>query len=220
MAEIRRGILGGFSGRVGNVVGSSWKGKDIMRALPTSVTNPKTAGQQSQRAKFGIAVKFVSANLAAVNEGFKSQSKGMSAANAAMAYNLKNAVQGDYPQQVLDFSKVQLSRGTLAAPAAVTLLAEENHALTLNWSTSGVTGNPSVNDKLMVSLYNSQTGEAAWYEECATREEGTSMLETPQEWSGQNAEVFCFFVSALPSSELRTTARVSKTTFGGSVELT
>ena len=34
MAEIKKGILGGFSGKVGPVVGANWRGKDIIRSTP------------------------------------------------------------------------------------------------------------------------------------------------------------------------------------------
>jgi hypothetical protein len=34
MGIIKQGILGGFSGKVGNVVGGTWKGIDYMRVLP------------------------------------------------------------------------------------------------------------------------------------------------------------------------------------------
>ena len=52
MAIITRGILGPISGKIGNVVGSSWKGIEILKTLPISVTNPRTAEQMSQRNKF------------------------------------------------------------------------------------------------------------------------------------------------------------------------
>jgi hypothetical protein len=56
MGVIKRGILGGFSGKVANVVGSSWKGIAVIKSLPLSVSNPKTAGQVAQRGKFSQAV--------------------------------------------------------------------------------------------------------------------------------------------------------------------
>ncbi|HJV78940.1 MAG TPA: hypothetical protein VJ602_11205 [Paludibacter sp.] len=34
MAIFSKGILGGFSGKVGNVIGSTWRGKDVLRNLP------------------------------------------------------------------------------------------------------------------------------------------------------------------------------------------
>ena len=41
MAIISQGILGGISGKIGNVVGGSWKGIDYLRIMPASVANPK-----------------------------------------------------------------------------------------------------------------------------------------------------------------------------------
>ena len=52
MGKINQGILGGFSGKVGNVIGGTWKGIDYMRVKPAHVTNPKTEGQVDQRSKF------------------------------------------------------------------------------------------------------------------------------------------------------------------------
>ena len=52
MGKIKQGILGGFKGKVGTVIGASWNGIAYMRGLPQSVKNPKTAAQQAQRAFF------------------------------------------------------------------------------------------------------------------------------------------------------------------------
>lgn len=40
MGTIKKGILGGFSGKVGTVVGGSWKGISYMRSLPQKVKKP------------------------------------------------------------------------------------------------------------------------------------------------------------------------------------
>jgi hypothetical protein len=52
MGKIKQGILGGFKGKVGTVIGSSWNGIAYMRGLAQSVKNPKTAGQTTQRGFF------------------------------------------------------------------------------------------------------------------------------------------------------------------------
>ena len=49
MGKIKQGILGGFKGKVGTVIGASWNGIAYMRGLPQSIKNPKTAAQQAQR---------------------------------------------------------------------------------------------------------------------------------------------------------------------------
>lgn len=70
MAVIKRGILGGFSGKIGNVVGSSWKGVDVIKSLPLSVANPQTAAQTTQRNKMTTAVRFSRILLAAIIQPF------------------------------------------------------------------------------------------------------------------------------------------------------
>ena len=52
MGKIKQGILGGFKGKVGTVIGASWNGIAYMRGLPQSIKNPKTTAQQAQRAFF------------------------------------------------------------------------------------------------------------------------------------------------------------------------
>lgn len=56
MAVLKQGILGGFSGKIGNIVGSSWKGIAVMKTKPLSVANPQTAGQVTQREYFSDVV--------------------------------------------------------------------------------------------------------------------------------------------------------------------
>ena len=63
MGIIKRGILGGFSNKVGNVVGSSWKGIATMRVLPLSVANPRTASQIAVRTAFSKITALASAGL-------------------------------------------------------------------------------------------------------------------------------------------------------------
>ena len=45
MGKIKSGILGGFNGKVGSVIGASWKGISYMRGIAQSIKNPKTDAQ-------------------------------------------------------------------------------------------------------------------------------------------------------------------------------
>ena len=58
MGIINQGILGGFSGKVGPVVGFHWKSKYYIRARAAKVSNPRTLKQQEQRGKFATAFSF------------------------------------------------------------------------------------------------------------------------------------------------------------------
>lgn len=80
MARIKRGILGGFQGKVANVVGSSWKGIETMRSLPLSVLNPRTAAQVGNRTRFGslstLGAAILTSIIKPLNDRFAQQMSG------------------------------------------------------------------------------------------------------------------------------------------------
>ena len=52
MGRIKQGILGGFSGKVGTVVGASWKGKAYMRGMPQHYTQAQNVALQNERSNY------------------------------------------------------------------------------------------------------------------------------------------------------------------------
>lgn len=65
MAKITQGILGPVSGKVGNVVGGSWKGVDYVRGYIIPA-NPKTSLQTENRDKFAEIVRLSKAMLSSL----------------------------------------------------------------------------------------------------------------------------------------------------------
>lgn len=66
MAVIKSGILGGLSGSIGNVTGSSWKGISVLRTKPLSVANPNTPAQQAVRTPWASLTKLGSSITGAI----------------------------------------------------------------------------------------------------------------------------------------------------------
>ena len=70
MGKIKQGILGGFKGKVGTVIGASWNGIAYMKGLPQSQKDPKTAAQMAQRNYFreiqGLAGQLTAEQLASL----------------------------------------------------------------------------------------------------------------------------------------------------------
>lgn len=60
MAEIELGILGGVRGKVGTVVGSTWRGKNVIRSKPRKSRRQASDKQVDQRRKFKIVANFLS----------------------------------------------------------------------------------------------------------------------------------------------------------------
>lgn len=74
MGTYKQGILGPFSGKVGQVVGSFWRGVPYMRSLAPNIHNPQTASQMEVRGKFAAASKTLSPFLVPVRAGFHPRS--------------------------------------------------------------------------------------------------------------------------------------------------
>ena len=132
MGTIKKGILGAFSGKVGNVVGASWKGIAYMRSLPAHVKNPRTLAQRTQRSKFSLALEVIQPLLPVIKQGWKLHANKQSAFNAAMSYTIFNAILGEYPDYSVDYSKLIISRGNLTGAADFAATPSANGA-TINW---------------------------------------------------------------------------------------
>jgi hypothetical protein len=113
MGKIPQGILGGFSGKVGNIIGASWKGIAVIKARPLSVANPKTAGQVMQRGKMKALVAFARLILAVIikplNDRFASKESGY---NKFVSQNM----QAVNSTGVIDSTKLIIATGKMQAP--------------------------------------------------------------------------------------------------------
>jgi hypothetical protein len=121
MGVIKRGILGGFSNKVGNIVGSTWKGRAVIKSLPLSVANPRTTPQVSQRSKFaGISV-FASLILSSWVKPLWDRFAGdISGYNAFCKENIVHVSSAG----VVDYSSVVFSKGKMVVPTIDTIVAD------------------------------------------------------------------------------------------------
>lgn len=148
MGRISQGILGGFSGRVGIVVGSNWKTVHYMRALAVSVNNPRTDKQQHQRTKFGMTVAFLKAINPYIRVGYKDYTRRQSSFNAAMSYIIRNAVKGEGLNLSIDYAKVLVSRGSLM-PAFNAKSTVAGNKVTFTWTDNSGMGDARGTDVAM-----------------------------------------------------------------------
>ena len=195
MGTIKQGILGGFSGKVGTVVGGNWKGIDYMRSKASKVSNPNSKAQKDQRSKFSLILSFLQPITEFVKVGFKDYAIKMTAFNSAMSYNVKNAITGVYPDYSIDFSQALVSRGSLAGalnPEAASAAAGE---VTFTWDDNSAETNANVDDLTMVLVLNQDKKEAVFTTEGSTRSAGTQVLTVPDSYSGDTGECFIAFIS-------------------------
>lgn len=170
MGIIKRGILGGFSKKVANVVGSSWKGIAYMRSLPLSVANPRTPAQQLERSKFKVMSILASSLLSNVIRQFWNH-----LATRMSGYNLfvkTNIVHFD-PVGALDYSQLQLSIGSLTpAPLTNCEVDSGNGTVEFDWDTSIPSGGGATTDNVRCVLIDTTDGKAVYMSGFSQRQAG------------------------------------------------
>ena len=194
MGNIKQGILGGFSGKVGTVIGSNWKGINYMRAIAPSIRDARTAKQLAQREQFKLVLGFLRSVQSYVRVGFKMYATRQTAFNAAMSYTMRNAVKGASQDVSIDYSKVMVSRGSLALPLNIHSLNNDGE-IAIAWSDNSGMANALDTDFAMPLAYNDDKKEAVYDMVSSCRgDEGVS-LSYPSDWVGDTVHVYLGFVS-------------------------
>lgn len=131
MAKIPNGILGGVSGKIGGVIGSSWKGINVVKTRPLSVANPNTVPQQTQRTKFKAVTQFASDILSDFVKPYWDRfAVKQSGFNAFVAANIDVFENG----QISTPANLAISDGKMSADEIVScVISGGGNSLTIDW---------------------------------------------------------------------------------------
>lgn len=191
MATYKQGILGGFRGKVGTVIGSFWKGRCVMRSVPNHVSDPQTPAQMAQRARMTLVSHFLSSVLGFVNIGYRNYTAVETASNAAMRDNLAKAVIGSGTAVSLDLDKVQLSKGALLNVEDPAVVVGTAHSCNVTWTdNTGAADDALATDIVMVCLYNQAKSASTYDAVSATRADEALSVHHPSGWAGDTVTVF------------------------------
>ena len=194
MGTYRQGIYGPYSGRVGNVIGSFWKGRCIMRIRAASFTDANTIPQQTQRMKWRIVSAFVKANEKLVKLGFAAADATLTAFNSAMKHNLPEAISGTFPTLSLNFEKAKLSMGNLLGLSGYAATAATPGTVKVDWTDNSNNEDAFATDRLMLSVIDTTSGEVFLNPTQVTRADETTVITLPTGWAGRQVHVLGFFV--------------------------
>jgi len=152
MGVIRQGILGGFSGKVANVVGSSWKGIAVLKSLPLSVANPNTAAQQAQRGKMtGIVAQSRILLAALISVYWNPFAQRMSGYNMFVKENIDTFVSSTFT----NFSAWYSTRGSLlGVPSFTGAATAAGDTVTLSWTNNSGQADALATDEAIGVVYN------------------------------------------------------------------
>ena len=195
MGTINKGILGGVSGKVGNVVGGTWKGISYMRSSSGKRTGQASDLQLEQQSKFRLIIQFLRQFTALLNITFKDFANGITGPNAALAYNIRNGISGTYPNFSINYSMVLLSRGSLANAIAPTATAGTAGKVNFVWTDNTGSGFAKSNDKAILVVYCPDLDQTVSTLAGADRNMAADTLDVSN-FSGKTVQTWLAFISA------------------------
>ena len=190
MAKLEMGILGGFSGRVGTVVGYHRHGAWFVRAYQPHINDRKSAAQLEQRSRFKAMIQFASPATPVLRVGLRQVAADwqITEGNAFLKINHRN-FQNNLNNQI-NYSGLQFSLGRLTAPKGLQYTVDEDGALTVRWCAGG----GSLTDRVHIYIYcpAAQTGIAL------EGERGRHGLQAllPQDFVGEELHLWAFASNA------------------------
>jgi hypothetical protein len=168
MGIILQGILGGFSGKVGPVVGASWKGIQYMRSYVIPA-NPNSAGQQTQRTSFAVMVALARDVLSTlINTYWDPFVSGMSGFNRFIQVNIGTL---DVSDKLTITSKMAL--GTLEGVPSITGTYNTGTGETIITWDQTVYGNGALTDSVGVVTYDQANDDLTVFTPVTTRDDET-----------------------------------------------
>lgn len=154
MAILKKGILGGVSKKIGNVVGYRLAGQDVIRSLPAQYNDKNSLAQQKQREKLKYFVAVFRLLSYLVRTSFPNRKQTSSAYNEFVSKN-KSALSADADLNLsVDTDKVYYSDGDLKGLQDLAVSEDVSGEFTLSWTDNADNVNAFVNDSLYVVAYD------------------------------------------------------------------
>ncbi len=206
MGKLNLGILGGFSGTVGTVVGTTnKKGDDIIRAKSKKSRPASSADQLKQQSKFGLTTGFFKVLNEVIKFGLKqkAETEQLSPFNYACKQALKNAVKGTDENPAIDYSAIVISDGPLSRISGATAELTDG-VMNFSWSDNLETYVGKLTDQACLLVYNVSKGEISFSNGVVTRAAKSATVPLPYSSSGDILVCYMFFRSATNPLEVST----------------
>ncbi len=185
MARLINGILGGFQGKVGPVIGYTLNGQAIMRSLPKKISKEPSEKQLESRKKMAACQEWLKHITPFVRVGFKNFSTKQHGFGSALSYLKLNATTEELE---VDPSRALISWGDLDLPLSPAVNNTKPGVLEVTWE--AIAGDT---DRAIILAYDGKHDYAG--EVCGERRsEGKQTLDCSG-LKGKELYVYLGFVS-------------------------
>jgi hypothetical protein len=190
MARFTSSTFGKISGKHGTAVAAVRKdGLCILKEYRVA-SNPNTSGQKNQRGKFGFVMK----ELNCLRSVFTLNFGGQYGINKAVAKVMKTAVNGEFPNFKLDYTKLEIASGSLYNTSEVRMERINEKSVLISWNTYLFINNLP-DDRVNLVFLNTQTKFVIERYECAIRSEGKVEIQIPAGWLDLDIHGWIYFTS-------------------------
>ncbi|WP_207422826.1 DUF6266 family protein [Desertivirga brevis] len=209
MAELKNNPLGSLSGKLGNMVASSWRDINYLRAGSKGSNKEATLSQVEVRTRFKMLQDFIMQIKKVVDLGFSNSYTGRSTAvNVAVKVN-KDAITGVFPDLSIDYPAITLSTGSLTSCLDAKVEALPEAKIQVSWVEPGVAEAAEASDKVNILIYDVKRQAAAVYN-TFLRSDYTAEVSLPASFANDEVHVWLFF--STPKGE-----KISKSIYVGVV---
>jgi hypothetical protein len=195
MARLEKGILDEFSGKVGKVVGSSWRGVPYMRSIGRKSSKALTPKQEVQQAKFKVASAFSQSMSDLFTLGFKDYAIRMTGTNYGQSLVLKQAIIGTHPDFKIAYDRVLVSKGKLPNVEAPVVSSPKESTIQCSWKETDENGKEKPTDVAILVAYCQELNRTV-FKPGGTRDTGSAELTVPSKWKGKVVHTWLTFMSA------------------------
>ena len=194
MGKINQGILDGFSGKVGTVVGYKVRGKKVMRAYVDKVKNPRTKKQLDVRLRFKTLVELATGFLSATRIGLDRVAASLrnTVSNTFMCINQGSVHATDGVAEV-EYGSLQCSLGPLPQVGFSAASFDEPLQVSVAFSPNSDTPGADADDDVYLFVYEPVSGQGL-LSAPVKRSTASVDMHLPSTWSGLTVHVYGFAV--------------------------
>jgi len=213
MGIIVNGVNGGFSGKAGSIIGSSWKSINYIKGLYKKRTKPATQEQLITQARFRVLMRFLLPITSYLQVGFGlKRADRQTPINAAFQFNLPLVVQGTYPDFTLNYAQMRIADGSFYLGAPQTPVFEDGQ-LSVSWDpANNELYHTADDDGVYILCYHPGLDEFLAPATVPMRAAGGAAFTVPSHMLGGDLHVWIFMAD-------RRKKRVSRSSYLGLVTL-
>lgn len=201
------GLVGGVTGKIGNVIGYYRRGKFLARAYNPHTTNVRSRLQQRQRARWIVLMELLRPAIELLRIGFHYDTPGYELPNA-MKKNMPFVTNSNPIDTEISFAELQLSEGKFDGWAYQGAITSENGAVQIGLTKIGgweqmlpTDYGTGANANIIIGVYSNDKKKWTKFSNIYDTITDKVNVNLPTTWVGDECH-FYGFIACPPTREL------------------